>query len=408
MPDFKKMTVERLRELARKVLGPGHSRLKTKEDLVRALEEAKPEPSAPPKGAKAPKAKPAKEPRARPAKEPRKAGPRDAKAGAAAAAGKAVRAARDAGKAARGGAKALVRAGKMAADAATEGARAGTGAVRARKGGKMAKAAAAAVGAVAGLAAAARRGRGAGPPAGLPDPEGFFVARVRGEEAVRDAPHLMAESSADTDLPPFPEGVGGPPYDEGLGEIPWSYGDDAFVVLARDPKTLFAYWDLSPETLDRGLEGLPGARTQLWVFSRGDGGWDRVRTVEFALESRGYYVHDLEPGRTYRVEIHAVSGGAERMIGSPSNEVVLPPVGPSSIVDDRFIRIPWEMSLGRLLGRGHAGVPFSEEARALLARLSDWSRFGPTWGGSAGGMGGRSSPTSSPSAPFGASENGDE
>jgi uncharacterized protein len=402
MPDFKKMTVERLRELARKVLGPGHSRLKTKEDLVRALEEAKPAAASAPKAPKAPKAKPAKEPR-------KAAVPRNAKAGAAAAAGKAVRAARDAGKAARGGAKALVRAGKAAADAATEGVRAGTGAVRARKGGKVAKAAAAAVGAVAGLAAAARRGRGSGPPAGLPDPEGFFVARVRGEEAVRDTPHLMAESGADTDLPPFPEGVGGPPYDEGLGDLPWSYGDDAFVVLARDPKTLFAYWDLARETLERGFEGLPGARTQLWVFARGEGGWERVRAVEFALESRGYYVHDLEPGRTYRVEIHAVSVGAERMIGSPSNEVVLPPIGASSLVDDRFIRIPWEMSLGRLLGRGHAGVPFSEEARALLARLSDWSRFGPTWGGgSAGGMGGRSSPTSSPSAPFGARENVNE
>jgi hypothetical protein len=79
-------------------------------------------------------------------------------------------------------------------------------------------------------------------------------------------------------------------------------------------------------------------------------------------------------------------------------------------VDDRFIRIPWEMSLGRLLGPGHAGAPFSEEARALLARLSDWSRFtGPTWGGgSAGGMGGRSSPTSSPSAPLNEPGNGDE
>ena len=39
MPDYKKMTVESLRELARKVLGPGHSKLK-KAELVRALEEA--------------------------------------------------------------------------------------------------------------------------------------------------------------------------------------------------------------------------------------------------------------------------------------------------------------------------------------------------------------------------------
>src|SRR4051794_20762799 len=40
MPDFKKMNVQRLRELARKALGPGSSRLKTKTELVNALEEA--------------------------------------------------------------------------------------------------------------------------------------------------------------------------------------------------------------------------------------------------------------------------------------------------------------------------------------------------------------------------------
>ena len=47
MPDFKKMTVESLRALARKVLGPGHAK-KTKSELVAALEGAgaKPAPAA--------------------------------------------------------------------------------------------------------------------------------------------------------------------------------------------------------------------------------------------------------------------------------------------------------------------------------------------------------------------------
>ncbi|HYG67072.1 MAG TPA: DUF4912 domain-containing protein, partial [Anaeromyxobacteraceae bacterium] len=40
MADLRKMTVQSLRELARKVLGPGYSRLKTKGELVAALEQA--------------------------------------------------------------------------------------------------------------------------------------------------------------------------------------------------------------------------------------------------------------------------------------------------------------------------------------------------------------------------------
>jgi uncharacterized protein len=377
MPDFKKMTVESLRELARKTLGPGHSRLKTKTELVRALEKA---------------ASGALEPA-------REAGTRARAAAtrAAAATGKAVRAVKEAG---REGARAVAKAGKAAAEAAVEGARAGKRVADERHGGAVAKAAAATAGAVAGVAAAAKRARSA-PPEGLPDPEGYFVARVRGEEAIRESPHPMAETGTDRAPRHWAEGVGAPLFEERLGELPAAYGDDAFVALPRDPKTVFLYWDHARETIERSLGGMDQPRVQLWLFARSDGGWDRLHTIEFALESRGYYVHDLEPGRTYRAEIHAVDRqGRERLVGHGSNDVTLPRVGPSPVIDDRFIRIPWDMPLGRLLGPGHPGEPFPDDARRLLERLSDWSRFsGATWG-SAGGMGGRPfSPTSAPSSP---------
>ena len=383
MPDFKKMTVESLRELARKVLGPGHSKLK-KSELVRALEEASGK-AAPARGA---------------GTRARAAGTRAVEA-----TGRAVEVAKQAGKAAREGVRAVARAGKAAAEAAVEGARAGAKVARERKGakgGRAAKAAVAAAGPVAEGAPHAKKAR-AERPSGGPDPEGYFVARVRGEDAVREAPHAMAESGSDTPYRSFREAVGAPAFEESLGELPWSYGDDAFVALPRDPRTLFVYWDHARETIGRAFEGLEHGRAQLWVFARGALGWERVRTIDFALESRGWYVHDLDPGRTYRAEIHAVDAhGRDRLLHAASNEVALPPVGPSSIVDDRFVRIPWDLPLGRVLGPGHAGPPFPDEARAMLARLSDWARFAgtATWGGSAGGMGGRtSSPTSAPSSP---------
>jgi hypothetical protein len=378
MPDFKKMTLQALRELARKKLGPGHSRLKTKGEIIAALEAG---------GAKPPAAR-ASGPRAR-----------AASTGAGAPARKAIRAVKEAGKAARAGVRAAVRAGKAAAAGAAAGARAAKGAARAGKGGKLRRAAAVAAGAAAGAVEGARRRPGR-PGEGMPDPEGHFVARVRGEDAVREAPHAMGESGTDAPWPAEAEELAVPGYDEGLGDLPWGYGDDAFVALPRDPTTLFLYWDLARGTVERGFEGLDHGRAQLWVFVEAGEGWERLRAVEFALESRGFYLHDLEPGRTYRAEIHAIDGrGNERLVGRSSNAVRLPPVGPSPIVDDRFARIPWDMPLGRLLGPGHPGGPFSDEARALLARLSDWTRFSSATWGSAGGMGGRPfSPTSSPGA----------
>ncbi len=408
MPDFRKMTVESLRELARKVLGPGHSK-KTKSELVAALERA------------AGKAGPAAREPGAPARNPGAEGAGKAARTARAAKGAAKGAAKKAGEAAREGAKVAARAGKaaaaagkaaaaagkMAASAAAEGAKAGASRTP-RRPGKIAAAVAAVAGAAAGAAAgvaaarkAVKAARARRPDEG-PDPEGYFVARVRGEDAVRDSPHPMSETSGDG-WPDAEEAVGASVYDEQLGDLPWGYGDDAFVALPRDPRTLFLYWDWSQETLARTFEGLDRPRTQLWIFARAGADFERVRVLEFALESRGFYVHDLAPGRTYRAEIHVVDrAGRERLLAIPSNECVLPPVGPSSIVDDRFVRIPWDVPLGRLLGPGHAGAPFSDEARALLARLSDWSRFSgtTTWGGSAGGMGGRPfSPTSSPSSP---------
>jgi len=440
MADLRKMTVEGLRELARKVLGPRHSRLKTRDDLLTALEAAEAEkarPSAPPStSTKAARPSAGAAGRATKAGKGAKAGatvgeetpgagrkPSKAKAAAASVATKAVQAA---GKAARAGARAASRAGKAAVEVA-EGVREAvkpSGKAESRKRtGKVASAAAAVAGAAAGLASAvggggrARKGakeQGSGPA----DPAGFFVARVRGEDAVREAPHPMTETAdagpERTEQEPSPLVNGG--FDEKLGELPWGYGDDAFVALPRDPRTLFLYWDLSAETTRAGFDGLDHPRAQLRIYARAGEGWEPVRTLEFAIESRGYYVHELEPGRIYRAEIHAVDRrGADRVIGRGSNEMMLPPLGPSPIIDDRFIRIPWDMPLGRLLGRGHAGGPFSEEARALLARLSDWSRFAVRGGGagSAGGMGGRpgaSWPTSpaptSPGAGFGGGREG--
>jgi uncharacterized protein len=235
------------------------------------------------------------------------------------------------------------------------------------------------------VAKAPRRKLPARPPRveGL-DPDGYFVARVRGEEAARLAPHPMTEGEEREDpmsLRALAE-VPVPPDDEGLGELPWSYGEDIFVGLPRDPRTLFFYWDHSSGTVARAFEWLDRPRAELRVFGlRPDGEWELVRTAEFALESRGFYVHDLEPGRSYRGEIHAVSrDGRERVIGEPSNEVALPSSGPSPVVDDRFALIPWDLPLDSWLREVRGGGTFPLELRALLARLSAGTKpTAPAW-----------------------------
>jgi hypothetical protein len=201
---------------------------------------------------------------------------------------------------------------------------------------------------------------------GAMDPAGFFVARVRGEEAVREAPHPMAADRAQE------AGAGAaPPADERLGELPRSYDEDTLVLLPRDPTSLFAYWDQSERTLRESFRDLAQPRAELWLWARAGDGWERVRTVELALESRGWYLHGLAPGRSYRAELRAVDDeGRQRAVGPGSGEVALPPAGPSLIVDDRLIRLPWEEALGPALGPGWRAPDLPQEARDALARLS--------------------------------------
>ena len=381
MAELKNMTVQALRDLARKALGRGYSKLKTKNELIAALQAAEKKvagaaekaagkirqattrvtrateqvvESMRGKGSAPARSKPAarKAPPARPRVEPPRRSP----------------------------ARELGGAGQPA-----------TGVVRPPR----------------------RAGGGQ-----EPDPEGFMVARVAGEDAAHGAPHPLTERTLEQERPAQPakaapaRRTAAGSFEEDLGELPGGYGDDALVALPRDPKTLFLYWDHGRDTLRAAWEGLEEGRPQLWIFAREpDGAWTRVRVLDFALESRSYYIHDLEPGRVYRAEIHVVDRqGRERLVPRGSNEMMLPPVGPSPIIDDRFMKILWSEPLQRLLRESRSGGSFPEDVRQQLARLSDWSRFaGRVWGGSAGGMGGRpfsatsspSLPPSSPSSPWG-------
>ncbi|ATB47335.1 DUF4912 domain-containing protein [Corallococcus macrosporus] len=157
--------------------------------------------------------------------------------------------------------------------------------------------------------------------------EGFFVARVAGEAEARS--HHLVETVA---APPAP-----PVDDEGLGELPEGYHDDAMLLLPRDPHTLFVSWDFSLGARLRAQAGLESPRPVLRVFD----GEQVDRELAFGVDARGFYIHGLGPGRTYRVEAHYVGrDGRSRRIGASSNRATLPPSGVSTDLTVRFLRVP--------------------------------------------------------------------
>lgn len=154
---------------------------------------------------------------------------------------------------------------------------------------------------------------------------------------------------------------------EKLGELPAAYHDDALVLLIRNPRTLFAYWDYAPGTIAAAFEGLDSPRAVMRLF---DGG-RLARELDIAIEPCNWYVSGVEPDREYRVEIHAVGvDGKSRRLGRSSAQVSVPPPQPSSTVEDRFVRIPWDLPLARaadVAAHDGAPVPLTHEQAAALS-----------------------------------------
>jgi hypothetical protein len=149
-----------------------------------------------------------------------------------------------------------------------------------------------------------------------------------------------------------------------IAELPWAYDDDRVVLLARDPRTLFDYWDMHPDTVQAAKDGWDRPQAALRL-SLVDGEEQVVRDLDVELGWRGYYLYDCAPERDYRVELLLKGpGGAVRRLGKASRVVRLSPNAPSEWVDDRFVTL----GVGESLPTGGIEGVKEREARWLHER----------------------------------------
>ncbi len=352
MDDLKSVTVEYLRDLARKHLGKGHSKLRSKAQLVAALAVAVPALAALAKlaGVKLPGKKKAAGAQADVKEQSQQVKAKGKKAAPARKAAPASKSVVDGRKSAVTDEKKAAETDKKAPKGAKAEARKAAPTVKPAqvvnfppKARTAARSEPEASTPSTALAPAAAEPTPAEPPPQAPPPppvqhdaeplvEGFFVARVRGEDEARR--HHLTEGQGQRST------VGTWGYDENLGELPLDYGDDAALALPRDPHSLYVTWDFNAATRNRAVDGLEAPRAVLRVFD----GETLVREVDFALESRSFYIHGLPPGRPYRVEAHFIArDGRSRRIGHSTNRVTLPRMGPSTDTTMRFMRMPVRM-----------------------------------------------------------------
>jgi len=286
MDDLKKLTVGYLRSLARKRIGRGHSKLKTKAQLLNALKDWLLD---------------SLQKRLRPVKT-----------------------------------KTAARSGKPAAKILTP-----AGAKRRASSGERR-----------GSRPAGRKSKPVGPQRVQPLIEGFFVARVAEEAEVHT--HGLTETTT------TPSSSG-----NGMADLPEQAADLRMHALARDPGTLFAFWEFSKASWQRAARGLRSPRPVLRVFHGGQ----LVRELEFLPEARSIYVHHLNPGHRYRVEAHLVGvDGRSKLVGDPSAVVELPKSSHSE-GEARFAHLAWGSDL-RSINSGRVRIIDERSAHALAESFS--------------------------------------
>ncbi len=345
MDDLKKLSVERLRELARKHLGKGHSRLRTRAQLLAALKDVLRQPLSrlldvlpggktvrvvdfPPgrrgkvrAAAATPSASPASPtaaPVVRAAAEAPSASPAPEAPSTIAPAGKTTRSARE-----RKGVR------PPSPRAARPGASPGRNGPARRPSGRDAPPVAAETLASASLVGAAPAIPLAEPvpvPQEPPVEEAFFEV-----PALPRRPRRAPEEAPPLDLEPFAS--------------PREVGTEAPLLLVRDPTTLFVFWDFRRE-LERGAAlGLREPRLLLRLYRAED----LDRSLELPLSARSIYVTGLASGQEYTAEVLLLGrDGWTRPVGARSGPRRLPPGQVSPRLEVRTLRLPWSEPLSTL------------------------------------------------------------
>lgn len=137
--------------------------------------------------------------------------------------------------------------------------------------------------------------------------------------------------------------------DDGLSELPDGYGDSRIVLLPRDPKWAYAYWDITNEHKEE-LRRQGGQRLMLRLYDVTD--IDQNHQAAHSMQqqdchemARSWYIEMPVSDRDYTAELGYLTGDDRWLMLARSAPVRVPPIYPSDWVKDQFVTIGWQDGL---------------------------------------------------------------
>jgi len=173
------------------------------------------------------------------------------------------------------------------------------------------------------------------------------------------------------------------------GELPERYFDNKIVLMARDPYWCYAYWDISPEIMDKAHSdaGSAGAMLTLRVYDITGinfNGSNALKTVDISVtgEANNWYVNVWEAGKKYIVDLGLKKHDGTFTLISRSNPVTTPKDTVSTVTDEEWMTVDEDFDeIFRMSGGGTK--PASGSERFPISLEEHLSSFGVSSFGSA-------------------------
>jgi hypothetical protein len=157
---------------------------------------------------------------------------------------------------------------------------------------------------------------------------------------------------------------------ESADDLPASYGTDLLYVIARDPHTLFLYWDL--DWRQRFAEGGLSPRQIHLRTYREDGTVEGTREVN---PFRGHaYVEVAAPGAIYFCELGCFAEEKWKSLAR-SGSAATPLAEVSDDLSATFATLPLHLSFQRMLEIFRASADDSATLANSIAKLQDQARL---------------------------------
>jgi len=197
-----------------------------------------------------------------------------------------------------------------------------------------------------------------------PGPEGSVAEAEQSRQESEGAKYILGPTPPHEEFPLPGE------------DLPREYGQDRLALMVRDPYWGHAYWEITPETLNLARSELgaehESSKSILRIYDFESGEPEPQFDIELTGNADNWYINFGKPGGTFCVDIGILTPSGRFYTLARSNTVPMPPMGMSSVIDEKWMSLQEEFERMYALSGGlRVGASSVEMQEMIEKRLRE-------------------------------------